>query len=98
LFNDSVKGFNIPFIELLCMKRPTPALITIIAKSNPERMLKDLRVIRNNSKFGNIMDVARQYGVNATPVENGIKCTAPKSRMQMFAEKLHFSGIRYQQI
>ncbi len=80
------------------MKKIMPALITILANANPDKMLIDLRVIRNSSKFGNIMDVARHYGINANPTENGIEFVAPKSRMQMFAEKLHFSGVQYREI
>ena len=80
------------------MTRKKPDVITIIAQTHSGKLLKDFRIGRNSSVFGNILDVARQYGIKTRLVDDGIECKAPKSRMQMFVEKLHFSTIPYIEI
>jgi len=80
------------------MKKAKPEEMKIFVQSSPHRALKDYRVRRNFSPFGNIMDVARQYGIKVKVFPNGLECSAPKIRLQMFAEKLHFSHVPYQSL
>ncbi len=75
--------------------RPQPQLISIGAKISPFRLLIDLRPESYGIQFGIVMKVARQYGVKYSPEGDYIRFSAPKSRLQMFAEKLHFSGINF---
>ena len=80
------------------MTTQRPDIVTVIAKTHVRKTLIDFRVHRHFAIFGNIMRVAKQYGISAAPVEGGIIFSAPKSRMQIFIEKLHFSNIIYQEI
>lgn len=75
-----------------------PDMITIFSQVSSDKRLVDLRLHRNFPLFGNILSVAKQYGIKYREVSGGIEFTAPKSRMQMFAEKLHFSQISYVEI
>lgn len=75
-----------------------PDMITIFSQVSSDKRLMDLRLHRNFPLFGNILDVARQYGIKHREVSGGIEFTAPKSRMQMFAEKLHFSQVSYVEV
>lgn len=93
-----MKGIFRPACEIYTMKKAIPRELIIFVPVDPRKSLVDMRVGRRYSKFGNIMDVARQHGVKATQHPNGIEFRAPKNRMQMFAEKLHFSQIPYQEI
>lgn len=82
------------------MIKPKPDIIKIAVSATDKTKLVDKRLHRNFSVFGNIMDVARQYGIkNETPeLSKEIVFSAPKSRMQIFVEKLHFSGVNYKEI
>ena len=80
------------------MMKPKQPDITIIVTIGPRKMLTDMRLGKNFAKFGNVLDVARQYGVKAQVMPQGIQFSAPKSRMQMFVEKLHFSKVMFWEI
>jgi len=95
--NHSNKGLLIPFKELLIMNN-RPDIITIFAQVSANKKLVDQRLNRNFAFFGDILRVAKQYGIQYKEVSGGIQFSAPKSRMQIFVEKLHFSQIRYIEI
>jgi len=60
------------------------------------RMLIDLRSNTYGIKFGTVEGMCKQFGVNVTVLKNGVlEFSAPKLRMQMLIEKLHFSRTRY---
>jgi len=80
------------------MKDNKPNDIKILVQVSDKTELIDQRLYYNFAKFGNIMDVARQYGIKSKKNRNGIEFSAPKSRMQMFVEKLHFSQIFFKEI
>jgi len=80
------------------MIKAKPQDITIIVEVKPTKMLKDMRLGKHFAKFGNIMDVAKQYGIKATAFPNGIQFSAPKTRMQIFVEKLHFSQVSFWEV
>ena len=80
------------------MKNKRSDIISVFARVSTTQVLRDMRLYHNFVLFGNIMNVARQYGIESIPVQDGIKFSAPKSRMQMFVEKLHFSQIEYCEI
>jgi len=83
------------------MKRipvPPPQEISITIPHVSERStLTDYRLDRRygNMKFGTVQQVANNLGVKLEKTENGLICTATKGRLQMFAEKLHFSLVDF---
>jgi len=69
--------------------------ISIYSKIPLNKELMDRRIGFNGLRFGLLKDVCRQYGIKYEILNNCIKYTAPKSRLQMFVEKLHFSLTPY---
>ena len=69
--------------------------ISIYSKASPDRMLRDHRSPNLSRKFGFLKDVARHYGISCIPLENCIEYRAPRSRLLLFMEKLHFSMTPY---
>lgn len=68
----------------------------IYASVSLGKMLIDLRSSTYGIKFGTVEGICRQFGVNVIELPNGVlEFSAPKLRMQMFVEKLHFSRTRY---
>lgn len=61
------------------------------------RKLMDVRMGRYGLTYGTVEKVCKQYGIKYKKVENTklTAFTAPKLRLQMFIEKLHFSKISY---
>lgn len=80
------------------MKDKRLDIVKVFSQVSPDKTLVDLRLHRNFCKFGKVSDVARQYGIEIRPVDGGIEFSAPKSRMQMFVEKLHFSQVGYREV
>jgi hypothetical protein len=77
------------------MQKIRPDITTIIAQVSPNKILVDQRLHKRFALFGNIMKVARQYGIKSRLIQGGIEFSAPKTRMQVFVEKLHFSQVKY---
>ena len=76
------------------MKDKQPKL-SIGCRVNRETKLTDLRFGRYGDFFGNIEQVARQYGISIEDGNGFLIFSGPRLRLQMFAEKLHFSGRKY---
>ena len=76
-------------------KQPT---LSIFSPLNKWDVLTDLRQGTWGDVFGTVEQVARQYGINIEEKDYGLVFTAPKSRLQMFVERLHFSGKPFQPI
>ena len=59
--------------------------------------LVDKRVKTAGIVFGTVEKVAKQYGIKIknSETDNRLIFTAPRSRLQLFVEKLHFSGVHY---
>lgn len=72
--------------------------ITVFSQVHLNDQLIDQRLRKGFAIFGTVGSVAKQYGIETKRLKNGMKFTAPKSRMQMFVEKLHFSGVEYQEL
>lgn len=75
-----------------------PAEVKIFCPCGKSFNLVDRRIRTNGIVFGTIENVAKQYGIKLEELPFGLKLVAPKSRMQPFAEKLHFSGIPFKEI
>jgi len=69
--------------------------ISIGVAASIHQVLKDLRPRSAGIIFGSIEDVARQYGIKHKEMDGYVIFSAPAQRLQMFAEKLHFSNIPY---
>lgn len=75
--------------------------IKIKAKVKLGKKLEDLRIGKRGLTFGVIENIAKQHGVSYEEIPNEPKYlifTAPLKRMQMFVEKLHFSGISFEEL
>ena len=55
------------------------------------KVLTDKRLGRRGLVFGTLENVAKQYGVKIIDLGTYRVFSAPKNRLQVFAEKLHFS-------
>lgn len=80
------------------MNNQRPDIVKVFVQAHPRQVLKDFRRSKYFSIFGNILSVARQYGIEVLSTDGGIVCQAPKSRMQIFVEKLHFAKVKYREI
>jgi len=71
-----------------------------VPRVGPGRQLNDNRKVQKygDLEFGTISQVAKNLGIKMEIADGGLIFSAPKPRLQMFVEKLHFSLIRYRQI
>ena len=72
--------------------------IKVYSQVSKDEILMDCRLGREGISFGKVSDVANQYGIHMESKNNGYVFSAPKSRMQIFVEKLHFSQISYVEV
>ena len=82
-------------------KKTKPEALSIFVPDMSERiLLKDYRGTRRygNMSFGTIEQVAKNYGVKMKKSGDGLIFTAPKGRLQMFAEKLHFAMVKFRPV
>lgn len=83
------------------LENKKPENISIFTpRISPNKVLVDYRIIQRYGglNFGTIGQLASNLGISMKKVENGLVFTAPKARLQMFVEKLHFSLINFTQI
>lgn len=73
-------------------KRPETSIYSTV---NLDKPLFDVRRRSFGLRFGNVKDLCQQYGVKFYPRNTCYEFVAPKPRLQMFAEKLHFAGVKY---
>jgi hypothetical protein len=79
-------------------KRIIPENISIAVYDYEGTVLVDKRIRTHGMIFGTIEAVAKQYGIKVEKANGYLKCTAPKNRLQMFVEKLHFSLVVFAEI
>jgi len=97
LNDNSLAGIRLPAHEICFMtknniKQPDLTLKTRAKLSN---VLIDRRLRSFGVVFGTLEAVARQYGVRIEDNGDYRICFAPKNRLQLFAEKLHFACVRF---
>ena len=80
------------------LAKPVAENITVGAKIGLDFSLVDKRIMSYGIVFGTAGQVAKQYGVKAFFNGKISIFSAPKTRMQMFVEKLHFSKIAFFEI
>jgi hypothetical protein len=76
-------------------KKPEQPKLSIYTCVSKKHVLIDHRWKTRGLLFGSIQQVAKQYGVSMEDCGRYLKFTAPQLRLQMFVEKLHFSGVQY---
>lgn len=74
---------------------PEPQTLSIRTDFSLDCLLVDKRYRTEGLVFGTLGDVARQYGIKITQEGYTNIFSAPKSRLQLFAEKLHFARIPF---
>lgn len=72
--------------------------VSIAIKIDKERLLMDRRVGRRGLILGTVGTLANQYGVTMAESNGYTILTAPKKRLQIIVEKLHFSGVDFYEI
>lgn len=77
------------------MKELKPEDKFLYAKVDINKKLSDVRNYTYGQKFGTIGSICKQYGIKCRVLDNCVEFSAPKLRMQLFIEKLHFSGTKY---
>jgi len=80
------------------IKPPMPEELSVGTMFGPEFTLIDKRVNSRGILFGTIGAVAKQYGIKMKINGPIYVYTAPKSRLQLFVEKLHFAKVTYFEI
>ena len=78
--------------------RALPENISIAVYDYEGTVLIDKRIRTRGMVFGTISAVAKQYGIKTEVMNGYLKCSAPKSRLQMFVEKLHFSLVPFAEL
>lgn len=68
---------------------------SIYSKVSLTKELMDIRVGKYGLKFGTVEKLCQQYGIKCVKHENHNEFKAPKLRLQLFIEKLHFSKTPY---
>lgn len=77
------------------MKENKQPNITVYAKVNLNQTLFDFRVGAVGLKFGTVEKICEQYGITYKKLPTYMEFSAPKLRLQMFIERLHFSKTKY---
>lgn len=82
-------------------KNKKPNEIKILAKGlSKDTELVDYRLNRRfgGLTFGTVEQLSKNLGIKMTPTDGGIIFSAPKNRMQVFVEKLHFALVKFSQL
>ena len=79
------------------LRHSEPENVRIKSQVPLNSVLRDMRPHHYGMLFGNVSNLCKQYGIKVEKAEKGHYFIAPKNRLQMFAEKLHFAGIRFKQ-
>ena len=61
-------------------------------------VLRDRRPRNFGCFFGKVETILNQYGIKKKKVKGGHIFYAPKVRMQMFVEKLHFAVVPFREV
>jgi hypothetical protein len=78
--------------------KPKPIELSLMSKVRLGTKLIDKRLKTGDIFFGTVEDVAKNLGIKVQVSGNYLIFTAPKNRLQLFSEKLHFSGIKFREV
>ena len=68
---------------------------SIFSKVSMDFCLMDVRRDHWGIRFGTVKDVCKQYGIKCVQHPKCMEFIAPKTRLLLFKEKLHFSKTPY---
>lgn len=74
---------------------PKQEELTVYSKVALNKLLKDVRVNTYGFKFGTVESICKQFGIKYKVLSDCVEFKAPKLRLQMLIEKLHFSKTGY---
>ena len=77
------------------MEKRNQTLDLLYSQIDLDTDLIDVRTHSGGIFFGTVKDVCRQYGIKYKELDNCMQFSAPKTRLQHFIEKLHFSRKMY---
>lgn len=69
--------------------------MSIYSKVKLDIPLSDVRPTSYGLRFGSVRSICKQYGIKIVEHEGFTEFIAPKNRLQMLVEKLHFSMNKY---
>ena len=72
-----------------------PATLTLKAKVTPDTVLIDIRPYKRKFNFGTVKGLCKTFGIKMVEKEGYCEFSAPKNQLQLFLEKLHFSGTQH---
>jgi len=72
-----------------------PRQVSIYVNVSLDKKLMDTRLGHYGLVFGTIREICKQYGIAYEILPKCIKFTAPKNRLQLFVEKLHFAKVKH---
>lgn len=72
--------------------KPDPSIYSSV---NLDKPLADFRPVTYGQKFGTPRHICKQFGIKIIDHGNYTQFTAPKPRLQMLIERLHFSKSNY---
>jgi len=75
--------------------RPKLTIFSVYSNVPLEFTLIDKRSRKYGIIFGKVKDLCRQLGIEYEEMESCTRFYAPKNRLQLFVEKLHFSKTYY---
>lgn len=75
--------------------KPKAEELSVLVRGGRSTKLTDRRIKTNGIFFGTVEDVAKNLGITLSDTDRGLKASAPKTRLQIFVEKLHFAGVAY---
>jgi len=75
--------------------RPEPKIFSVYSNIPLYVVISDRRSRKYGIVLGSIEDLCRQLGIEYEEMETCTKFSAPKNRLQLFIEKLHFSRTYY---
>ena len=70
-------------------------VMSIKAQVSLDEEIRDKRQITFGMSFGTIFNLIQQYSIYVEQDGENLIFTAPRSRLRMFAEKLHFGDISF---
>jgi len=73
----------------------TPPNISVYSNVPLDLVLIDKRNRHKGISFGKVRDICAQYGIEYEEGPYSTRFYAPKTRLQMFVDKLHFSRSDY---
>lgn len=78
-------------------KLPEPEIMVLYSSVSPNTVLKDIRIDGRGFVFGKVGEICKTLGIKIIDRGNHCEFRATKNKLQLFLEKLHFSGSQYWQ-